>query len=69
MIKKLLITALTLMAVSCIYPFTPDPEDGSGDLVIEGDILIGKESVITISRTVSISNANALLVPPSGKVR
>ena len=55
MIKKILITALALMAVSCIYPFTPDSEDGSGALVIEGDILIGKETVVTVSRTAPVS--------------
>ena len=33
---------LALSAVSCIYPFAPDTQDGSGALVIEGDILVGE---------------------------
>lgn len=68
MIKKILITALALMAFSCIYPFTPDSEDGSGALVIEGDILIGKETVVTVSRTAPVSKPDASMAPPSGKV-
>ena len=68
MMKKILILCMALMAVSCIYPFTPEAEDGSGTLVIEGDILIGRKTQITISHTVPISNPNAVPVPPAGKV-
>ena len=71
--KKIYIMALALLcaamtAVSCIYPFTPETEDGSGALVIEGDILIGKESVIQISRTAPLSFPEGAEAPPTGKV-
>lgn len=71
--KKIIILAasllcVALMAVSCIYPFTPDVEDGSGALVIEGDILIGRNTIVTISRTVPVSSPKAAVIPPSGKV-
>ena len=73
MIKKIYIPVLALvflamMSVSCIYPFTPESEDGSGALVIEGDILIGKETVISVSRTAPISDPDGYKAPPAGKV-
>ena len=73
MIKKILImalrlTCLALAAVSCIYPFTPETEDGSGALVIEGDILIGKETVVQLSRTAPIDNPESGTDYPIGKV-
>lgn len=48
------LTALALMAASCIYPFTPEPEDGSGALVIEGDIYIGEMTKVRVSRTAQV---------------
>lgn len=67
-IMALRLTCLALAAVSCIYPFTPETEDGSGALVIEGDILIGKETVVQISRTAPIDNPEFGGDYPSGKV-
>ena len=68
MMKKILILFLTLMATSCIYPFTPEPVDGSGSLVIEGDILIGNISVFNIGHTVPITNPEAEPEHPNGKI-
>ena len=68
MMKKLLLLCLALMAVSCIYPFTPEAVDGSGTLVIEGDILIGKTSVFNIGHTVPITNPEMEPYHPAGKV-
>ena len=68
MMKKFFILCLALVAVSCIYPFTPEVQDGSGALVIEGDILVGRVSVFNISRTLPISNPTAEPYHPSGKV-
>lgn len=68
MMKKFLIFCLALTAVSCIYPFTPEVKDGSGTLVIEGDILIGKKTTITVGHTVPINSPNVEPLRPSGKV-
>lgn len=68
MMKKLFIFCLALMAVSCIYPFTPEVKDGSGTLVIEGDILIGNNTTVTVGHTVPINSPNVEPIPPSGKV-
>ena len=64
MMKKIFILAISLvcsalMSVSCIYPFEPEAVDGSGALVIEGDILIGRKTVVKISHTAPVSNPNA----------
>ena len=71
--KKIIILAASLlcaalMSVSCIYPFNPETEDGSGALVIEGDILIGTNTTIMISRTAPIAYPDAKVIPPDGKV-
>ncbi|MBR4228217.1 MAG: DUF4249 family protein [Bacteroidales bacterium] len=47
---------LALSAVSCIYPFAPDTKDGSGALVIEGDILLGEYTVVTLSHTAPVDD-------------
>ena len=59
--------AAALLAVSCVYPFTPDPTDGSGALVIEGDILIGEWTTVKVSRTIPI-NSRSLSDPVVGSV-
>lgn len=43
--------AAAISAVSCIYPFTPEAQDGSGTLVVEGDILLGEFTVVDVSYT------------------
>ena len=73
MMKKIITIAaslicLALATVSCIYPFTPETEDGSGALVIEGDILVGRTSVIVVSRTAPISNPEAQMKHPEGSI-
>lgn len=73
MIKKISILAFSLVvlafsAVSCIYPFNPDTEDGSGALVIEGDILIGRNTEIMVSRTSPLTDPDAVIEAPAGKV-
>jgi len=59
---------LALSAVSCIYPFTPDPEDGSGALVIEGDILLGDYTVVTLSHTSPVDAPEIAADPPAAEV-
>lgn len=41
--------AFAMMATSCIYPYVPDIESKSGLFVVEGDILIGEVSRISLS--------------------
>lgn len=59
---------IALTAVSCVYPFTPDPEDGSGALVIEGDILLGDYTVVKLSHTAPVNAPKLSDDPPHGKV-
>ena len=57
MMKKpgiLACAALALLAASCVYPFSAETEDGSGALVIEGDILIGETTAVKIGRSTPI---------------
>lgn len=53
MMKKIVtavsLLCLALLAASCIYPFTPESEDGSGSLVIEGDIFVGDYTTVSLS--------------------
>ena len=67
---RLIVTAaiLALSAVSCIYPFTPEPQDGSGALVIEGDILLGDFTVVKVSHTAPVDSPESAVEPPVGKV-
>lgn len=67
-ITYIALAALSLMAASCIYPFTPDPEDGSGALVMEGDIFIGEYTSVKISRTMPVDNPRGKQDPVSGRV-
>lgn len=51
------ISIMTLMAVSCVYPYEVELEDGSsGTVVIEGDILCGEVSMFKIALTKSVSD-------------
>ena len=72
MMKKMLTAAavlcLALLAASCIYPFTPEPEDGSGTLVVEGDILIGEYSTIVLSYAVPVDRPFDIRHPANGEV-
>lgn len=63
----LIVTAalLALTAVSCIYPFTPEPQDGSGAFVIEGDILLGDYTDVKLSFTAPVDAPDAASDPPS----
>ena len=66
--RKIQIFALIAVlsaAVSCVYPF--DPELGHSDrrLVVEGDILIGSTSTITLSYMAFLDEKNAENVPQS----
>lgn len=74
MMKKTLISLtvsaaiLALATVSCIYPFTPEPQDGSGALVIEGDILLGELTVVKVSYTAPVDAPETAAVPPAAEV-
>jgi hypothetical protein len=71
MMKKthicLFVTAalIALSAVSCIYPFTPEAQDGSGAFVIEGDILLGDYTNVKLSFTAPVDAPNTASEPPS----
>ena len=43
-----------LLVGACVYDYTPPVPEGGGMLVINGDILIGRESEINISRTTEV---------------
>ena len=64
----IILACVSLMAVSCIYPFEPEAVDGSGALVIEGDILIGRNTVVKVSHTRPVSNPDAATDPIDGSV-
>lgn len=53
-LRSILLSALALLAVSCVYPFEAETQDGSGTLVIEGDILIGEITEVKLSYTAPI---------------
>ncbi len=67
---SLIVTAalLALTAVSCIYPFTPEPQDGSGALVIEGDILLGDYTVVILSHTAPVDAPETATDHPAAEV-
>lgn len=46
-----------ILTESCIYPFTPDLENVDiGLFVIEGDILVGAESYISVRRSLPLND-------------
>jgi hypothetical protein len=59
---------VALSAVSCIYPFTPEVQDGSGALVIEGDILLGDYTDVTVSYTAPVDAQAGAFDSPACKV-
>lgn len=68
-IQMLILFAVMLLAVSCIYPFSADIEREEGEyMVIEGDILIGAESSITLSYLAPLSGLDFTLAAPKGRV-
>ena len=72
MMKKMITAAavlcLAFLAASCIYPFTPEPEDGSGTLVIEGDIFLGEYTTVALSYAAPVDNPYGVTYPSSGEV-
>ena len=60
--------AVATAAASCIYPFDPEPQDGSGALVIEGDIFPGDYTVVTIALTAPVGSPEAAAEPPLADV-
>jgi hypothetical protein len=57
--KNIIIAAMALMAVSCVYPFEAETVDGSGSLVIEGDILVGEVSKVVLGLTYPVGGVPA----------
>ncbi len=55
---------IALSAVSCIYPFTPEAQDGSGAFVIEGDILLGDFTKVKLSYTAPVDAPASAPEPP-----
>lgn len=51
-----LFTAFLLGMVSCVYPYDIDAEGRGGEMVIEGDILIGELTTVRLSHTMPISS-------------
>ena len=72
MMKKMILAAsvlcLALMAASCVYPFTPEAEDGSGTLVIEGDIFVGEFTNVSLSYAAPIGKYVEGVNRPAGEV-
>ena len=72
MMKKIIMAAfvlcVALMAASCIYPFTPEVEDGSGTLVVEGDIFIGEFTSVSLSYAAPIGKRVEYSYPNGGEV-
>lgn len=63
-----LMSFLCLVA-SCIYPFQPEYPESDGKIVIEGDILIGEETSVTLSYLANLDgSAFKGSEPPSGRV-
>ena len=59
---------IALSAISCVYPFTPEVQDGSGALVIEGDIFLGDYTDVTVSHTAPVDAPAAASDPPACEV-
>ena len=73
MMKKIVTTAasvlgLALLAVSCIYPFTPETVDGSGTLVVDGDIFIGEFTEVSLSYAAPIGRELVFAYPQDARV-
>ena len=73
MMKKIVTMAasvlgLALLAVSCIYPFTPETVDGSGTLVVDGDIFIGEFTTVTLSYAAPIGRELEYAYPSAAEV-
>lgn len=49
--------AAALAVSACIYPFEPEAQGEGGRMVIEGDILIGEETIVNLSYTAPIGGA------------
>lgn len=62
--KNILMTLLALLPlVSCVYPFSIETPEGSGSMVIDGDILIGGISGISVSVSQPLAGENVYHVP------
>ena len=56
--KIALFLAVALCAVSCIYPYDVEVEGVGGNLVVEGDIVVGSVSSFALSRSLPIGGKN-----------
>jgi len=56
--KSMILLVAALCAVSCVFSFSPEVDGTYGTLVIEGDILVGDMTKVTLSRTAPINNPN-----------
>ncbi len=55
-IKFSVVTLLSFAILSCISPFEPKGASVEGLLVVEGDIILNDTTVITLSRSSSLSS-------------
>lgn len=58
----MLLGIVALVAVSCIYSFDPNLDSDGGGLVVEGDILIGDTTTVTLSLVEPLDGSSAGLV-------
>lgn len=56
--KIALFIALVLCAVSCIYPYDVEVGGTGGNLVVEGDIVVGSVSYFALSRLIPLGSMN-----------
>lgn len=61
--KIALFIAVALCAVSCIYPYEADVEGTGGNLVVEGDIVVGSTSNFALSRLIPLGSKNLTQAP------
>ena len=55
--KPLFMAVTALLAASCVFPFEAETVDGSGSLVVEGDILIGEVTKVALGLTYPVGGS------------
>ena len=49
--RSLLLLAVAFLVAACVYDYAPSVQDGRETIVINGDILVGQETKVSISRS------------------
>ena len=66
--RLLAAAAVLLLAASCVYPFSAETEDGSGSLVVDGDIRLGEYTTVVLRYSTPIETPKTNDMVKNGKV-